>query len=84
MTGLARALLTWLTGGSALAAVISISATVCAVVFGLFYRRYVILHASPVAPRSPARSAPGYVTADHPAIEPSLRAFATPYRGYAR
>jgi hypothetical protein len=33
--------LTWLTGGSALAALASVAATACAVILGFVYRRYV-------------------------------------------
>ena len=35
-----NALLTWLTGGSALAALASVLLTVCALILGLMYRRY--------------------------------------------
>jgi hypothetical protein len=40
LTGVGSALLDWLTGGSALAALGKVSLAICALVFGLVYRRY--------------------------------------------
>jgi hypothetical protein len=40
MTGVGSALLAWLTGGSPLAALFKVLLAVCALVFGLIYRRY--------------------------------------------
>jgi hypothetical protein len=39
-SGVSSAVLDWLTGGSALAALGKVSLAVCALVFGLIYRRY--------------------------------------------
>jgi hypothetical protein len=41
MTAVGSAFLTWLTGGSALASLGKVSLAICALVFGLVYRRYV-------------------------------------------
>jgi hypothetical protein len=40
LTGVGSALLDWLTGGSTLAALGKVSLAICALVFGLVYRRY--------------------------------------------
>ena len=40
MTGAVSELLAWLTGGSALATLSKVLVAVCALVFGLIYRRY--------------------------------------------
>jgi hypothetical protein len=51
VTGVGSALLEWLTGGSALAALGKLSIAVCALVLGLVYRRYLgILGADPKEP----------------------------------
>ena len=41
MIGLVRPLLSWLAGGSAIAALVSIAAAICVVAFTIIYRRYV-------------------------------------------